>query len=132
MCVYMCFSLSLFGYLLHIIFLLFFTYSTFFAFLNLHLYNRPNLLHALTQVHTVDDVVSVKPFISFKRMLFKLSSSSWWFAELYVLGLSFLKSLSPIFLMFKYPPSCLNEMKLPQCLFWDLGVQVSQVALTFL
>lgn len=46
-----------------------FPYCSFSTSLNLHLCNRPKLLlHPLTQVHTVHDVVSVKPFISFKRM----------------------------------------------------------------
>lgn len=50
--------------------------------------------HKCTTVH---DVVSVKLFISFRRMLFRLPSSSWWFSGLGVLFLSFLKASVPFF-----------------------------------
>lgn len=54
----------------------FFHHFTLLTSLNLHLYNQTKLLHTLAQVQPL--WFSVKLFISFRRMLFKLPSSSWW------------------------------------------------------
>lgn len=46
---------------------------------------------------SVDDVVSVKLFKSFRRMLFRLPSNLWWLSGLRVPFLSFLKASVPFF-----------------------------------
>lgn len=90
--VYTCVALSLFCCLLCIIFLLFLPL----VYCSICIY----IIDLITHTHTSAYCAwcgFCKPFISFKRMLFRLPLSPWWFAELYVLCLSFLKSLSPAF-----------------------------------
>lgn len=99
--------------------------------LSSHLCNRPK--YPLTQVDTVHDVVSVKPFISFKRMFQVQAALRFLVVCRTLCSLSQFpqKSLMPTFPCLSI--LCLSFIRCaPLCILLDCWLQVSQVFLTFL